>query len=255
MEPDPVEDPIGYFADRAEDYARWRPGYPRAAIDAALAGLPAPATVVDVGCGTGISTRALADAGAHVLGVEPDPAMLAHAQAAGGGPRYAVGRAERLPLADASCDLVVVAQAFHWFQRDAALQEFQRVLRPGGRLALLWNVRRTDTPFMAVYADVVRRAQAATEARGRRVSRIRCASPAESPWFVDGELRAFDNHELLTWEGVYGRLNSASYVPREGPEREGLLRELRAAFDDHASEGRVLYAQTTELTLAARAKP
>ncbi|MCA8923884.1 MAG: class I SAM-dependent methyltransferase [Planctomycetes bacterium] len=253
MEPHAVGgDAIGYFADRADAYARWRPGYPAAALEAALAGLPTPTRAVDVGCGTGISTRALHAAGARTLGVEPDPRMLAQA-AAQGGPRYVVGRAEALPLADASQDLVFVAQAFHWFDRDRALREFQRVLRPGGRVALVWNLRRTDTPFMAAYAAVVERAQAHTEQTGRRVSRMRCASPADSPWFRDGQQLSYPNDDALTWEGVVGRIDSASYFPRAGEVREALLAELRAAFDAHAEFGRVTYAQRTELTLALRA--
>ena len=245
-------DPIGYFSDRAQDYARWRPGYPAAAVEAALRGLPRPVRAVDVASGTGIATRAFAAAGCEVVGVEPDPRMLALARAEGG-PRCVQGRAEALPLADASQDLVLAAQAFHWFERDAALREFHRVLRPGGRLALLWNLRARDTDFMAVYAAVVEKAQLYTEASGKRVSRQRCASPAESPWFVDAESSSVPNPEPLTWDGVVGRISSASYFPREGRQREELLADLRLAFGRFAVEGRVTYAQTTELTLATRA--
>ncbi|HBP21651.1 MAG TPA: SAM-dependent methyltransferase [Planctomycetes bacterium] len=247
-------DVTDYFGDRSEAYARFRPDYPDAALRAALEGLPSPAEVVDLGCGTGISSRAFARAGAAVTGVEPNAAMRAAAEATGGGPRYVDGRAEASGLPAASCDLVSAAQAFHWFDFEEALAEAHRLLRPGGRLALLWNVRQPTTPFMQDYAAVVAAGKRQTLAEGhKRVSDLRSASPAESRYFRDARQLTFDNTDPLTWEEVEGRLSSASYFPAEGPLRVESLAQLRASFERNARGGRVDYVQRTEVTLAERA--
>ena len=119
------------------DYDRGRPRYPPAAVAAMLADLREPAEVVDVGAGTGQLTAALADAGARVTAVEPGPETRALLERrAGGRARVLDGRAEALPLPDASADVVVCADSFHWFDADRALAEFRRVLRPDGRLCV-----------------------------------------------------------------------------------------------------------------------
>lgn len=125
------------FGAAAEDYERWRPTYP---IEALSWLLPANARdVADVGAGTGKLTRSLLDHGLRVSAVEPDPAMLAVLRRTC--PQADVWQADAgaLPWADASLDAVVVAQAWHWFPHAAAVREVRRVLRPAGRLGLVWN--------------------------------------------------------------------------------------------------------------------
>jgi SAM-dependent methyltransferase len=119
------------------DYDRGRPRYPVAAVAAMLDGLPEPADAVDVGAGTGQLTVALAAAGARVTAVEPgaDTRQLLERRAAGVA-QVVDARAEHLPLADASADLVVCADSFHWLDPDAAAAEFRRVLRDAGRLCV-----------------------------------------------------------------------------------------------------------------------
>src|SRR5689334_17665803 len=107
--------PTGRFSDRAGDYARFRPTYPAAAIDAVLDGLTPPITAADVGAGTGISATLLADRGVRVFAIEPNAAMRASA-APNPLVEWREGSAERTSLADHSVDLVLCAQAFHWFR-------------------------------------------------------------------------------------------------------------------------------------------
>jgi SAM-dependent methyltransferase len=130
------------FGPAAEDYERGRPDWPRAAITRAANGLalPATATVVDLGAGTGKLTRVLAERFARVVAVEPLAPM--RQQLAAGLPQIEVrdGMAERLPFGVGEVDAVFVAEAFHWFDGRAALAEVARVLRPAGGLALLWNL-------------------------------------------------------------------------------------------------------------------
>jgi SAM-dependent methyltransferase len=127
------------FADVAADYELGRPGYPPAVV-AAIAdglGLAPGARIADVGAGTGKLTRALA--GFDVVAVEPFAAMRAALAAAVPGVAVLDGTAEALPLADASVDAVVCADAFHWFDGARAAPELARVIRPGGGLAVLAN--------------------------------------------------------------------------------------------------------------------
>jgi SAM-dependent methyltransferase len=120
------------FGAEADAYERGRPGWPLEAVD--RVGLPSAAVVLDLAAGTGKLTRVLAQRFARVLAVEPDAAMRAF------NPGAVEGTAEAIPLADGSVDGVFVAEAFHWFDRPEVVAEIARVLRPGGTLALLWNV-------------------------------------------------------------------------------------------------------------------
>ena len=139
------------FASAAEAYARGRPGYP-AALSGWLAGalgLRAGATCVDLGAGTGKFTRMLLATGAEVLAVEPVAEMRGRLVADLPAVRALDGTAEALPLADRSADAVLCAQAFHWFANERALEEIHRVLKPGGRLGLVWNVRDESVDWVA----------------------------------------------------------------------------------------------------------
>jgi SAM-dependent methyltransferase len=126
----------------AEAYDAARPGYPDGLYDtlAALSSIPlAGATVVDVGAGTGISTRGLLARGARVISVDPGTRMLARLVARTASPRAIVGDGNVLPLRSGIADLVCYAQAWHWLRPDDSIEEALRVLRPGGSIAAWWN--------------------------------------------------------------------------------------------------------------------
>jgi len=139
------------FAAAAETYVRGRPGYP----DELLAwltgdlGLGVGGACVDLGAGTGKFTRLLLRTGTQVLPVEPVAPMRAQLEAGLPGVRALDGTAQAMPLASGSADAVVCAQAFHWFASAEALAEIHRVLRPGGRLGLVWNVRDEKVDWVA----------------------------------------------------------------------------------------------------------
>jgi SAM-dependent methyltransferase len=166
------------FAPLAADYARYRPGYPDALFETIWNELPTSRPrVVDLAAGAGAATASLVAHGARAVAVEPALAMLHRARASLGG-RWVGGvaaRAETLPFAGGSLALVTVAQAFHWFDARAALDEIARVLTPGGRLAVFWNVVLPDDFGREVYHLVGRW----NAGYGRPVTQRMRATPAD----------------------------------------------------------------------------
>src|SRR5438445_9767149 len=143
-----MRDPRARFSDRVDAYVRYRPGYPIDVVrtlEREIGIHPSKTRVVDVGSGTGISADLFLREGYAVVGVEPNAAMrIAAEQLLASSARFQSieGSAEATTLSDASVDLVVAAQAFHWFDRIAAGLEMQRILAPGGAVALVWNDRK-----------------------------------------------------------------------------------------------------------------
>ena len=241
--------PSERFHAVAGDYARHRPGYPDAVVERILqvAGLRPPrpdALVLDLGCGTGISARAFAAKGLRVIGIDPNATMLAAARAAGGGVEYREGDAAATGLADGCVHLVTAAQAFHWFDADAAIREIRRVLRPGGRLAVFWNLRRRGTPFNDAYEDLLRRFSAEYDELHRDETALdRLRARADLRERVDLDHERVDPLDL---ESFLGRVRSASYVAHGVDDPAGLERELRRLFAAHAKDGRVPWTLRVE---------
>lgn len=232
------------FTQRAGDYVRGRPGYPEALYDTLieLARLGSGALVADVGAGTGISAEPLLRRGFQVVAVEPNHAMRAAAVARLGaepGFRAVAGSAEGTGLETASVDLVLAAQAFHWFDPALARAEFLRILRPrSGAVALVWNARRAaGTPLLAAYEELLLRFGTDYREVGHRgVS----AERLTAFFGFEPEQRRFESHQDLDLDGLGARLLSSSYVPAAGrPGHEEMLAELERIFRAHAAGGRV----------------
>ena len=197
-------------------------------------------------------SRLLVENGNVVYGVEPNRAMAAVAEADLGpsGRFHSVdGRAEATGLGDGSVDVVTAGQAFHWFKVPESRAEFLRILRPGGGVALVWNLRRVDsTPFLRDYEAFLHRwsndyqevsAQYAREESLRGLF-------GDAGWTE----RRFDSAQHFDFEGLRGRLLSSSYTPKEGdPRREAMLAALPAVFDAHARDGRVAFEYDTRVFL------
>jgi SAM-dependent methyltransferase len=244
-------DPTTRFSDRAADYVRHRPSYPDAAIDAVLDALGDPATLVaaDVGAGTGISARQLADRGVRVIAVEPNADMRAVADPH---PRveWRDGTAEATSLPDAAVDLVLCAQAFHWFRQREAVAEFHRVLRPRGRLVVMWNARDRQDPFTRGFIAAIHTVNGEHEAERRE---IEPGAIEGAGLFTPPELRTFPHAQRLDRDGVLGRAASASYVPKagEGWERlRAMLVALHAGFAD--ADGFVTMRYVTRVYVSSR---
>jgi SAM-dependent methyltransferase len=236
------------FLGRVETYARHRPSYPAAAIDLlqARCGLGPGAIVADLGSGTGILSRLLLERGARVHGIEPNVEMRRYADSllAGGDFRSRHGTAESTGLADASCDLLVAAQSFHWFDPERTRAEALRILKPAGWAALLWNERpRNGVPFLDDYEALLRRYAPEYDT----VARLRADEGGIHRFFGRApELATFPNEQVFDFEGLAGRVNSSSYAPLpDKPEYAPLMAELREVFGRHQQDGKVVFPYRT----------
>jgi SAM-dependent methyltransferase len=146
------------FGDAAQTYARGRPDYPQELLGWLRRdiGLGPKTTAIDLGAGTGKFTRMLAQTGAKVIAVEPVDAMRAELAAAMPDVHAIAGTAQTMNVPDCSSDAILCAQAFHWFADDAAMVEIHRVLKPDGRLGLVWNVRDESAEWVAAITDIIK---------------------------------------------------------------------------------------------------
>ncbi|MDB5985575.1 MAG: methyltransferase [Nevskia sp.] len=246
--------PTQRFSNRVADYERWRPGYPAALTQWLIerCGLSAGDAVADIGCGTGLFARDLLAARLRVYGIEPNAAMRAAAERnfAGNSDFLSVdGRAEVTGLAPHSVRLVSAAQAFHWFDVPRARAECVRILQPGGRVALIWNVRRVDTPFLRAYEDMLRRL---APDYGQAGVPEQASIPQIDAFFASQSYQQQDFEYLQHFdaEGLRGRLLSSSYVPApDAPGHAAIVAACDALFTEHAQNGIVEFPYDTKVFL------
>ena len=235
------------FSATVDAYDRFRPGYPDEVVDwlVALAGLTAGARVVDLGCGTGISSRLFAARGFDVVGVEPNDSMRERAEAKGGGVRYVRGEAVATGQPDASARLVIAAQAFHWFDAPLTMRELARILVPGGRAAAFWNVRASSA-FQDGYEALL--VKHSSEYRSIRKFDNTEQAIRDFPGALDVREAEFTNPRHLDHEALVGLASSSSYIVHGVDDRAGFDRELAALFDAHVgADGTVDFATRTNV--------
>jgi SAM-dependent methyltransferase len=245
-------DHTGRFSTRVADYVKYRPGYPTAVLRLLEeeCGLDSASVVADVGSGTGILSELFLRNGNRVYGVEPNREMREAGErllASYTNFKSVDGRAEATTLDDKSVDFVTAGQAFHWFDPPHARREFMRILRPGGWVVLVWNDRRTaGTPFLEEYERLL--LEYSTDYR--EVSVKYAEESMLAALYGPSEMRTatFDNEQVFDFDGLRGRLTSASYTPEPGhPNFEPLMRELEALFRRHERDGRVVIAYDTKV--------
>ncbi len=214
------------FGAGAAAYELARPSYPDEAVDVVRdeVAVSRDTRVLDLAAGTGKLTRRLVELGASVIAVEPVAAMRDQLATVLPDIEVVDGSAEEIPVDDASVDVVTVAQAFHWFDAPAAIAEIARVLRPGGRLTLLWNERDETTPWVAEMSRLIRWHE-------RTVSRYQHVSWAEivgvSGRFTPLEERVVRWDQPIDRELLAERVRSISYIAAMPvPQREKLVAEV-----------------------------
>ena len=202
---------------------------------------PAGSVIADIGCGTGISSRLFLENGNPVIGVEPNAGMRAAADVyLAEFPDFTSvdGTSDKTTLADGSVDFVVAAQAFHWFDPEKTRPEFHRILKPGGHIVLIWNERQLDTtPFLIEYeAFLLRYAYDYGSVRHENIE----AEQLDAFFRSEYGSATFQNVQVFDFDGLKGRMLSASYMPSETDAVfPAMIEELRTVFANHAENGRI----------------
>jgi SAM-dependent methyltransferase len=244
------------FDSAASEYEQGRPGYPAGAIDllAAELRLNGRSTVVDLAAGTGKLTRDLVGCFARVIAVEPLDAMRAELERRVPDAEVLDGRAEAMPVPDADADAVLVAQAFHWFDGSAALEEIARVLSPGGGLGLLWNTtpwELREGPWFSALDDLLEQSRADLSTLRRHGSGEWGAVFEDRTPFGPLHGRALPNPQEMPPDDFIAGFASRSYVASMDPaDRDELLAEVRVLLerdDAPIDSGRVAVPMRTDV--------
>ncbi len=246
-----MSSPTERFTSRVETYVKYRPGYPAEVIELLRSecGLTPASIVADVGSGTGIFSELLLKNGNLVIGVEPNEAMRGAAESLlreYSRFQSVNGSAEDTTLPNASVNLITAGQAFHWFDAAAARNEFVRILKSGGFVALIWNDRRLDsTAFLREYETLLRD-------YGTDYAKVQEFDPMDhiASFFAPQSFkqREFPNRQEFDFTGFKGRVLSASYTPEPGnPKFEPMIKALQDLFDSHEENGRVTFEYDTRV--------
>jgi len=247
-------DTVERFSNRVANYVKYRPGYPSVLLELFRdeMNLRADSIIADIGSGTGLSAKLFLANGNTVFGVEPNPSMRRAAEEfLAEFPHFKSvdGTAENTALPDDSVDIVIAAQAFHWFDPQPTLAEIQRITRKGGHVALIWNERQLDTtPFLRDYEELLMKfANDYGAVRHDNVSENNLSA------FFGKEFkrRTFENRQVFDFDGLKGRLLSSSYMPAaDDPHFGPMSAALHTVFAKHAEDGKITVFYDTNVFYA-----
>ena len=242
---------VDRFSSRVENYAKFRPGYPPGILDVLKSdcGLTKESVIADVGSGTGLLSQVFLKNGNVVFGIEPNQLMRAKANdllKEYANFRSVAATAETTTLPDGSVDFITAGQAFHWFDREAAKQEFIRILKPKGWVVLVWNARRLDeTAFLRDYEGLLLR-----YSPDYPVVRHENVDEGIAGFFAPEAMKlvSLENSQRFDFEALKGRLCSSSYAPEPGNSNfELMLRELQDIFNAYNENGVVDFDYDTRI--------
>lgn len=246
-----IPDSTSRFSDRVENYIKYRPSYPSELVDFLEQNghLSRGAVIADIGSGTGKLSEVFLEQGFPIIGIEPnrDMRLAAESLLIDYSKFESVdGTAETTGLPKSSCDLIICGQAFHWFNIPQTRQEWQRILAPSGKVALIWNERDTHSPFLADYEKFLHiHARSYQEVNHRNIE----TSTIES-FFTPHpiEVKEFSNHQLFEFPALLGRYMSSSYAYTSGDaEFDDAVKALRTLFDLHQDQDRVRFEYQTRV--------
>jgi len=239
------------FSNRVDDYVNYRPDYPHKCAEFVLRtfALDENAVIADVGSGTGKFSKLFDGRKGRIFGIEPNHEMREASQILLKEQKnfQAIdGDAEATTLGTASVDAVVCAQSFHWFDRNKTRAEFSRILKGKAPVALVWNRRRDDTPFLREY-EALLRAYANDYAE---VTHHDLVEEDFRNFFTNYRIERLPNWQRFDFPSLCGRARSSSYCPLLGePNHAALLRELETLFEKYQENGVITFEYQTELYL------
>ncbi len=243
------------FGLAADAYERGRPTFPPEALAALVrdTGIGPGSTVVDLAAGTGKLTRHLVPVAAEVVAVEPVESMRRRLEATVPGARTVGATAEAMPFADDFADVITVGQAFHWFDAARALDEIARVLRPGGALALIWNIRDEGVAWVAELTRIMEPYRGDTPTHRTGAWRRAIEGDGRFTPLVE---HAFASEQHLSPDGVVDRVGSVSFIAAlADDERASVEQQVRDLLDaDADTRGRddVVLPYRTELQICRK---
>lgn len=235
------------FGAQASAYSAGRPDYPAPAVAKLVA--PDAMVVADIGAGTGKLTAALLQPGRTVYAVEPDPQMLDTLSVHLPSVQALIGTAEQIPLANSVCDALTFGQSWHWVEPSAAVAEAARVLRPGGTLGLIWNIRDETVPWVARLTEII----AASEAEVF----VAEGGPTRQPGLEDADHQIVDWDRRLDTEQLLAMVTSRSQIitATESERADILERVRRLAAEVADSDGTIVLPYRTHVFRATLNQP
>ncbi len=244
------------FADRVDNYVKYRPHYPKEMFDFLLSEniVTSTSVIADIGSGTGISTEPFLKMNLKVFAVEPNKEMREAAEKNLGTYINFVSvdaSAENTTLENNSVDVVIAGQAFHWFDKEKAKQEFKRILKPGGYVVLIWNDRRTNgTDFLRSYEDFLQACAIDYKHVNHKITQDKTIFGA---FFGEEKYKEkwFDNFQEVDHLGLKGRVLSSSYMPNEGhQDHEHMMYCLKKVFARYQQNNKVRLDYDTKIYYA-----
>lgn len=242
--------PKSRFSNRAENYAKYRPNYPKEIIDFLneVVGFNKNSVVADIGSGTGILTKMFLDNGNTVYAVEPNKEMRQAAEReleSYDNFNSIDGASDNTKLESESVDIITAAQAFHWFDPQPTKKEFLRILKENGAVVLMWNIRkRVPDEFMNEYIDLVYKYSENFNTKSD-------TDKETIPNFFKPKTvhkKVFDNPQVSDYERLKGEMLSFSYMPTETHEKfPAMIKELEDLFNKHNKNGEVTIQYETHL--------
>ncbi len=244
------------FSDRVENYVKYRPSYPKEIISFLVdkIGLNANNVVADIGSGTGLSSQLFISLGCTVFGVEPNKEMRdASSIIFKSDKRFIAidGSAEHSGLEDDEIDLVIAGQAFHWFDEHNAKKEFNRILKKGGAILLMWNSRDNEDAFQIEYEALLKQEISNYKEVLHRNISDRLIADFLSPLKL--VKKQFVNKQHFNFEQLKGRLLSSSYCPQEGAEIISLFKKLEYLYEKYSTNDQIEFKYKTQLYLGIEA--
>ncbi len=241
------------FSSRVANYVKYRPSYPNQIIDTLIEQLKlTPASnIADIGAGTGIFSQLLLERGLSVTAIEPNQKMLAAAKAqlnVYADFRYRNNSAADTGLTSNSLDLITVAQAFHWFNNEESIDEFKRILKNQGQLALIWNQRDLDCQIQQQYHQLLNEYSESYQ----NVNHMNLSAEQIKQYFTPNPVQVFEfkHKQQLDYASLLGRLLSTSYCPASHSQQfTDLTAALKELFERYSKHGKIDFNYTSKMYL------